>query len=97
MKLSSAGRATRNPEYCNPTLGGGSSLLDRVRDLEWRVGMITSDGDPLFDRAVELVKLMEKRGMRVKSLLSEGDSHLAFLSDLAKTNDLYDFVMDFLF
>ncbi|KAJ8440062.1 hypothetical protein Cgig2_025541 [Carnegiea gigantea] len=63
--------ATRNHEYCNPTLGGGSGLLDRVWDLEWRVGMVTSDGDPLFDRAVELVKLMEKRGIGLKSLLSE--------------------------
>lgn len=88
--------ATRNHEYCDPTLRGGSGLLDRVRDLEWQVGMITSDGDPLFDRAVELVKLMEKRGIRIKSSLSEGDSHGAFLSDLTKTNDLYDFVMDFL-
>ena len=88
--------ASRSHDYCDPTVGGGSGLLDRARELGWRVGVIASDGDPLFDRIVELVKLMETRGVRVKSLLSNGDSHGAFLSDPAKTEILYDFVMDFL-
>ena len=88
--------ANRGHEYCNPAVGGGSDLLDRVRDLGWRVGLLASDGDPLFDRDVELAKLMEKKGIKVKSMQSKRDSHGVFVSDHTKRKDLYNFVMEFL-
>ncbi|KAK9672705.1 hypothetical protein RND81_12G118500 [Saponaria officinalis] len=86
----------RSHEYCDPFVGGGSSLLDRVRDLGWWVGVTGCDGDPLFDRNVEFVKLLEKRGLDVKSKFDEGGYHGMFVSNAKKMEELFEFIMQFL-
>ncbi|KAL2920570.1 Carboxylesterase 1 [Bienertia sinuspersici] len=72
----------RGHEYCDPFKDDGSGLLDRVRDLGWRVWVVSCDGDPLYDRSVELVKLMEKRGVNVKAMFCEGGEHGMFNSTI---------------
>ncbi|XP_074319632.1 carboxylesterase 1-like [Silene latifolia] len=86
----------RSHVYCDPFVGGGSSLLDRVRDLGWRVGVIGCDGDPLFDRNVEFVKLLENRGLNVKSMFDQGGFHGMFVSNSTKMKELFDFVTQFI-
>lgn len=88
--------ATRDHVYCNPFIGGGSKLLDRVHDLGWRVGVAGCDGDPLFDRIVKFVKLMEKRGVNVKFMFDKGGHHGMYVKDPSKTRELFEFVKDFL-
>ncbi|XP_021765227.1 carboxylesterase 1-like [Chenopodium quinoa] len=89
--------ADRSHEYCDSVKDGGSSLLDRVRELGWRVWVVSCDGDPLFDRSVELVKLMEKRGLDVKSKFREGGEHGMFVGSPSKykADELLNFVKGF--
>lgn len=88
--------ADRSHEFSDPNAGGGSCLLDRVRDLGWRVGVIGSDGDPLFDRNVELARLMEKRGLNVKSMFTKDDKHGDFVYPTSRRNDVIELIMEFL-
>ncbi|KNA24633.1 hypothetical protein SOVF_014070 [Spinacia oleracea] len=88
--------ANRSHEYCDPLNGGGSGLLDCVRELGWRVWVVSCDGDPLYDRSVKLVELMEKRGLNVKSMFCKGGEHGMFVGNPSKykANELLDFVKD---
>ncbi|KAL9225269.1 hypothetical protein vseg_001215 [Gypsophila vaccaria] len=86
----------RSHEYCDPILYGGSRVLGRVRDLGWRVGVTGCDGDPLFDRNVEFVKLLESKGVNVKARFDEGGSHGMFVSNSTKMKELFEFVRPFL-
>ncbi|KAJ8440063.1 hypothetical protein Cgig2_025542 [Carnegiea gigantea] len=89
--------ANRSHEYCDPRVGGGSGLLDQVRDFRWRVGVMASDDDPLFDVNVELVKSMERRGVRVTSKISRGKGvrHGAFITFPPNKNEMFRFVRSF--
>lgn len=49
----------RDHEYCNPTVGGGFKLLEKIKVLGWKIMVTGSDGDRLFDRHMEFVKLLE--------------------------------------
>jgi hypothetical protein len=57
--------AARDHEFCNPTVGGGSKLMDRMKLMEWSVMVIWWKGDPMFDRRMELAKFMEEKGVEV--------------------------------
>ncbi|KAF3960813.1 hypothetical protein CMV_014502 [Castanea mollissima] len=65
----------RDHEYCNPTVGGGSQRLEKNRLLGWRVLVIDCKGDPLIGHQIELVKMMEEKGLVVASLFDEGGHH----------------------
>ena len=88
--------SNRSHEYCDPLKDGGSRLLDRVRYLGWRVRVVSNDGDPLYDRSVELVKLLEKKGVNVKSMFVEGGKHGMFVGEPSKfkSKELLTFVED---
>ena len=53
----------RDHEYCNPTVGGGSKTLEKIKVLGWRIFVSGCDGDPVFDRQVEFVKMLEQKGV----------------------------------
>ncbi|EXC20857.1 Carboxylesterase 1 [Morus notabilis] len=55
----------RDHEYCNPTVGGGSKAVVLIGSLGWKVMVTGWDGDPLYDRQVELAKMLEAKGVRV--------------------------------
>ncbi|KNA24632.1 hypothetical protein SOVF_014060 [Spinacia oleracea] len=87
--------SNRTHEYCDPFVGDGLKLWDRVRDLGWEIGVAGCDGDPLFDRNVELVKVLERRGLSVRAMFDKGGSHGMFVSDISKTIELFEFVNKF--
>ncbi|KAF8379370.1 hypothetical protein HHK36_028804 [Tetracentron sinense] len=66
--------ANRDHEYCNPLMGGGSSV-ERVGLMGWWCLVSGCDGDPLMDRQVELVRMLERKGVRVVSRFLEGGHH----------------------
>lgn len=86
--------ANRGHEYCEPLKDGGSGMLDKVREFGWRLWVVSCEGDPLYDRSVELVKLLEKRGLNVKSMFLEGGEHGMFVGNPSKfkAKELLDFV-----
>lgn len=77
----------RDHEYCNPMTGGGSKILDQIRLLGWKVMVTGGSEDTLFDRQVELAKLMEQKGVNVVSYFD--DSPHDMLSDPIKIEALY--------
>ncbi|XP_074318984.1 carboxylesterase 1-like [Silene latifolia] len=88
--------ASRDHEYCNPSMDGGSSLVDKVREMGWWVAVVGCDGDPLIDRNVELAKLLEGKGIIVTTLVSDGGYHGMFVcgGDPIKRVEFLDFVKD---
>ncbi|XP_074361621.1 carboxylesterase 1-like [Apium graveolens] len=67
--------ADRDHEYCNPTVESKLGVCDWIRKLGLRVMVKGCDGDPLRDRQVELVKMMNERGIEVVSSFDEGYFH----------------------
>ncbi|KAJ4717182.1 carboxylesterase 1-like [Melia azedarach] len=59
--------ADRDHEYCNPTVGGGSKLLYQFKLLGWKVLVIGGNEDPLLDRQIQLLKMLEQKGVKVVS------------------------------
>ena len=86
----------RDHEYCNPTVGGGSQILEKIKLLGWRVLVMGCDGDPLFDREVELAKLMEEKGVLVVSQFGEGVNHAVEFFEPSKANALHVVVKNFI-
>ncbi|XP_074281927.1 carboxylesterase 20-like [Silene latifolia] len=82
----------RDNMYCNPVIRGGSSKLKKVMKMGLQVAVLGCDGDPLFDRQVEFVKLLEKRGVKVKSSFCQGGSHGIYNKETAKIEELLQFV-----
>ncbi|KAL4604296.1 hypothetical protein ACB092_10G183200 [Castanea dentata] len=86
----------RDHEYCNPTVGGGSQRLEKIRLLGWRVLVIDCKGDPLIDRQIELVKMMEEKGLVVSSHFDEGGHHGVDLQDLSRAKALHGVLKNFM-
>lgn len=82
----------RNHPYCNPIIHGGSSKLDKIKDLGWRVAIVGCDGDRLFDKQVEVYKFLKKRGVDVIGKFSKGDYHGVFVTQTPKSQKFFYFV-----
>lgn len=88
--------ADRDHEYCNPRVSGKSTLLEKIRVLGWRVLVSGSYGDPLFDRQIELVKMLEEKGVQVVDHFGEGDFHGVELKEPSKANALFSICKSFI-
>ncbi|KAI4324952.1 hypothetical protein MLD38_030393 [Melastoma candidum] len=90
--------ADRDHEYCNPTTDSnpGLAAMEKVRSLGWRVLVAGSSGDPLIDRQVELVKVMEEKGVSVVSHFIDGHCHGAELSNREGSMILARVIKDFM-
>ncbi|KAK2994273.1 hypothetical protein RJ640_022926 [Escallonia rubra] len=87
----------RDHEYCNPMVGGGpSGIWDEIKVLGWRVLVIGCDGDPLIDRQVELVKVLEEKGVNVVSKFTEGGYHGVDIIEPAKAGPLCVVIKEFI-
>ncbi|XP_021765226.1 probable carboxylesterase 120 [Chenopodium quinoa] len=83
---------SRNHPYCDPMFGGGSSNLDKIKELGWRVAIAGCDGDRLYDKQVEVFMFLKKQGVDVVGNFSKGDYHGVFVTELAKSLKLFEFV-----
>lgn len=87
----------RDHEYCNPTVGGGSKHLDEIKALGWRVLVTGCDGDPLMDRQIALVKMLEEKGVQVVGRFIQGGCHGVEDVELSKAHELFVVFKSFIF
>ncbi|KAL8141492.1 hypothetical protein V2J09_014524 [Rumex salicifolius] len=81
-------------EYCNPAAEGGSKEIQRIRDLGWQVVVTAVDGDPLFDREVDLAKLLEKKGVDVAGVYRAGFHHGIYLTNRVLDKEMFDVMLN---
>ncbi|KMS98927.1 hypothetical protein BVRB_3g067280 [Beta vulgaris subsp. vulgaris] len=84
--------APLNNPYFNPMFGGGSSNLEKIKNLGWRVAFAGCDGDFMIDRQVEVFKFFKKRKLDVVGDFCKGYYHGVFIGDPTQAQKLYDFV-----
>ncbi|XP_038696538.1 probable carboxylesterase 120 [Tripterygium wilfordii] len=89
--------ADRDHEYCNPTVGDGSKLLEKIKSFGWKVLLSTCDGDVAFDRQIEVANMMEEKGIKVERRIIIGDYHGDEALDLPKQQKLIIALKDFVF
>ncbi|KAK4837613.1 hypothetical protein QYF36_006922 [Acer negundo] len=90
--------ADRNHEYSNPTVEDGTlRVLDQIKRLGWQVMVTGCDGDPLIDRQIEVVKLMEEKGVKVMSHFALGGFHGVEFTDPSRAEAVISQVKDFVF
>ncbi|KAF3433075.1 hypothetical protein FNV43_RR24177 [Rhamnella rubrinervis] len=88
--------ADRDHEFCNPMVGGGSDYFDRIRVMGLRAFVSACYGDPLIDRQMELVKMLEEKGVETVTYYCEG-SHGLEITDPSKAQDLFRVLKCFIF
>ncbi|CAB4301773.1 unnamed protein product [Prunus armeniaca] len=88
--------ASRDHEYCNPTVRDGCKKLDRMA-VGWRVLVTGWDGDPLIDRQIEVAKMLEENGVHVVCHFAEGGYHGIDIFDASKGKALFVVVKNFIF
>lgn len=86
----------RDHEYCNPTVGDGPERLEKIIRLRWWVLVTGCGGDPLADRQMELVRLMEKKSVSVVGHFTTGDYHGVQDSEPLKAKELYGVIKSFI-
>ncbi|KAK9724526.1 hypothetical protein RND81_05G079600 [Saponaria officinalis] len=84
--------ANRDDPYCNPLIHGGSRKIGKIRKMYIQVAALGCDGDPLFYRQVKFVKLLEKRGVAVKSSFCQDGSHGIYIKEVAKIEEMLRFI-----
>ncbi|XP_021297923.1 probable carboxylesterase 120 [Herrania umbratica] len=86
----------RDHEFCNPTVDGGSKQLEKIKSLGWKVLVNGSDGDPLIDRQIELMKLVEGKGVQAVRNVRVGGFHGEEDMDMSKAHAMHMVVKDFI-
>lgn len=87
--------ADRDHEYCNPTVGGGSEKLGRVRVLGWRVLICGVYGDHLIDRQMDLARMLKEKGVRTEVYFEEG-YHGMEIMEPSKAEGLFGALVNFI-
>ncbi|KAL3499880.1 hypothetical protein ACH5RR_038973 [Cinchona calisaya] len=86
----------RDHEFCNPVLSIKPSQFDPIKALGWKILVAAYDGDPTFDRQIELVKVLEEDGIDVVANVAEGDYHgIDIYDELPKLKVLSEVVKKF--
>lgn len=84
--------ADRDHEYCNPAeaAGGPFDRFGKIKDLGWRILVTASGEDPLVDRQVAVMEMLEREGVAVERFSAEGDCHGVELWNPVKAKALFD-------
>ncbi|CAK8532535.1 unnamed protein product [Lathyrus sativus] len=86
----------RDHEYCNPMVRDNVVRLKKIREFEWWVMVTDCDGDPLVDRSIELVRLLEKNGVNVVGHFTKGGYHGVQDSEPLKAKELFGEIKKFI-
>ncbi|CAL0333224.1 unnamed protein product [Lupinus luteus] len=64
----------RDHKYCNPTVLDEDidKCFDQIKLLRWKVLVTGCYGDPLFDRQVEFVEILRRKGVEVEEYFGDG-------------------------
>ncbi|XP_026409492.1 carboxylesterase 1-like [Papaver somniferum] len=84
----------RDHVYCNPFV---DENLERKLRLIRRCLVTCSNEDPLVDRDIQFVKMLEEKGLKVMSWIEEFGFHGMAHSDPVKAQELLKVVKDFIF
>ncbi|CAN1180564.1 Probable carboxylesterase 120 [Linum perenne] len=85
--------ADRDHEYSNPTAGGASVSMEKIRTVGWKVAVIGYEGDPLVDKQKEVANVLEEKGVDVARYFASGGSHGLEVSDVEKGKEFNDGVL----
>ncbi|CAL5404922.1 unnamed protein product [Camellia sinensis] len=77
----------RDHEYCNPTVGSGSSQLQQIRLAGWQVLVTGCNDDPLIDRQMEFANMLKEKGLRTVTHFGEGHHGIELFVE-SKAKDL---------
>ncbi|KAI3944344.1 hypothetical protein MKW98_006505 [Papaver atlanticum] len=67
--------SNRNHPYCNLLINEDDESLRKKCGFIKKCLVIGCDGDPLIDRQVEFVKMLEGKGVKVETFMQEGGYH----------------------
>ncbi|KAK6936377.1 Alpha/beta hydrolase fold-3 [Dillenia turbinata] len=88
--------ADRDHEYSNPTAAKRfHDDCKKIKELGWKIWVNGVDGDLLFDKIVEFVRIMEEKGVRVVGKFGAGDYHVVELFDPSKAKAMFGHIKDF--
>ncbi|MCL7031922.1 hypothetical protein MKW94_020806 [Papaver nudicaule] len=79
--------SSRDHVYCNPTADNDGSSGNLVGLIK-RCLVIGFYGDPLIDRQIQLVKMLEEKGVKVETWIEQGGFHGVAFHDPAKCETL---------
>lgn len=83
--------ADRDHEFCNPNGSG-----EIIREVGWKVLVTGCEGDPLIDRQVELVKMLEGKKVKVVGKFDEGGCHGVEVFDPLRAKALVEAIKHFM-
>ncbi|XP_027358985.1 carboxylesterase 1-like [Abrus precatorius] len=86
----------RDHEYCNPTAGNGGKRVEMIKHRGWWVLVTGCRGDPLVDRQAQLVRYMQREGVRVVGHFTAGDYHGIQDTQPLKAKELFVVVKTFI-
>ncbi|KAI8008709.1 Carboxylesterase 1 [Camellia lanceoleosa] len=86
----------RDHEYCNPTVGGGSSQLEQVRLAGWRVLVSGCYDDPLINRQMEFANMLKEKGLRTVAYFAEGHHSIELFVE-SKLKELFVILKIFIY
>ncbi|KAI5444698.1 hypothetical protein KIW84_013102 [Lathyrus oleraceus] len=86
----------RDHGYCNPMIIDNVVRLKKIREFEWWVLVTDCDGDPLVDRSIGLVRLMEENGVNVVGHFTKGGYHGVQDREPLKANELFVVIKKFI-
>ncbi|XP_028113439.1 carboxylesterase 1-like [Camellia sinensis] len=85
----------RDHEYCNPTVGSGSSQLQQIRLAGWQVLVTGCNDDPLIDRQMEFANMLKEKGLRTVTHFGEGHHGIELFVE-SKAKDLFVILQNFI-
>ncbi|KAK7357395.1 hypothetical protein VNO80_16680 [Phaseolus coccineus] len=86
----------REHEYCNPRGGDGGVILERVKELSWRVMVSGCHEDPLVDHQIGLATLLQEKGVPLLTSFNPTGSHGAEVRHHLHQNRLHSLVKYFI-
>lgn len=88
--------ADRDHEYCNPTVGDRDGIWAAIRAMDCRVLVLGCYGDPMIERQMGLVKMVEEKGVRTVTHFGDG-CHGLEITDPSKAPGLFVDLKNFIY